>query len=65
MLRDWPKVYRKVKKLRGMSLKEKVMFAQALAATPEERLQMQDQYLRSLNLYSYWERKKSGFRSSE
>ena len=63
MLKDWPKVYRKIEGLRGMSLKEKVLFAQALAATPQERLEMQDQYLRSLGLYSYWERRKLGFKS--
>jgi hypothetical protein len=63
MLKNWPEVYQKVKKLRGLSVKEKVMFAQALAATPEERLQMHDQYLRSLSLYSYWDRKKSDSKS--
>lgn len=46
-----------------MSTKEKVLLAQALAATPQERLEMQDQYLRSLGLYSYWDRKKLGFKS--
>ena len=48
-----------------MTVKEKVMFAQALAATPQERLEMQDNYLRSLGLYSYWDRKKLGFKSLE
>ena len=65
MLKDWPKVYQKARKLRGMTLKEKVMFAQALAATPQERLELQDNYLRSLGLYSYWDRKKLGYKSLE
>jgi hypothetical protein len=64
-LKDWPKVYRKLKKLRGVTLKEKVLLAQGLAATPEERLQMHDNHLRSLGLYSHWDRKKCGFKLSE
>jgi hypothetical protein len=60
--KDWPKVYRKLKGMRGMSQKEKVLLAQGLAATPEERLRMHDDNLRSLGLYSHWDRKKSGFK---
>lgn len=62
-LKDWPKVYQKIKRMRGATLKEKVLLAQGLAATPEERMQMHDSYLRSLGLYSHWERKKYGFKS--
>jgi hypothetical protein len=62
-LKDWPKVYRRLKPLRGVSLKEKVLLAQGLATTPEERLRMHDDYLRSLGLYSHWQRKKFGFKS--
>ena len=36
-LKDWPKVYQKIKRMRGMTLKEKVLLAQGLAATPDER----------------------------
>ena len=61
MLKDWPKVYRKIKRMRGLSQEEKALLAQALAATPEERWQMHDQFLRSFGLYSHWERKKLGF----
>jgi len=61
-LKDWQKVYQKLKRLRGLSLKEKVLLAQGLAATPDERLQMHDDHLRSLGLYSHWDRKKSGFK---
>ena len=60
-LKDWPKVYRKVKGMRGLSLEEKVLLAQALAATPEERWHMHDEFLRSFGLFSHWQRKKSGF----
>ncbi len=48
--------------MRGVTLKEKVLLAQGLAATPEERMQMHDDHLRSLGLYSHWERKKLGFK---
>jgi hypothetical protein len=61
MLKDWPRAYRKLRTMRGLSEEEKVLLAQALAATPEERWRMQDQYLQSFNLYSHWERKKLGF----
>jgi hypothetical protein len=61
-LKDWPKVYRKIKHLRGMTLKEKVLIAQGLAATLDERIQMHDDKLRSVGLYSHWDRIKSGFK---
>ena len=60
-LKDWPKVYARIKNMRGLSLEEKVLLAQGLAATPEERWQMHDQFLQSFGLYSHWERKKLGF----
>jgi hypothetical protein len=60
-LNDWPSVYRKIKPLRGLSDTEKALLAQALAATPEERWRMHDQFLRSFGLYSHWDRKKLGF----
>ena len=61
-LKDWPTVYQKLKRMRGMTPKEKVLLAQGLAATPEERLQMHDNHLRSLGLYSHWDRIKFGFK---
>lgn len=60
--KDWPKLLRRLEKMRGVSLKQKVLLAQGLAATPEERLAMHDEHLRSLGLYSHWERKKFGFK---
>ncbi len=61
-LKDWPKVYRKLRTMRGLSEEEKALLAQALAATPEERWRMHDEYLRSFGLYSHWERRKLGFK---
>jgi hypothetical protein len=60
--KDWPKVYRKLQPMRGLTQKEKVLLAQGLAATPDERLQMHDNHLRSLGLYSHWDRIKLGFK---
>lgn len=60
--KDWPQVLEKLKRLRGLTLKERVLLAQGLAATPEERLRIHDDGLRSLGLYSHWERKKLGFK---
>jgi len=62
MLKDWPIVYRKLRNMRKLSMEEKILLAQGLAATPEERLMMHDQFLRSFGLYSHWERKKLGFK---
>ena len=60
--KDWPKLLRKLSGMRGITLKEKVLLAQGLAATPEERLRMHDEHLRSLGLFSHWDRKKLGFK---
>ena len=49
----------------GLSEHEKILFARSLAATPDERWRMHETYLRSLNLYSYFERKKSASWSLE
>jgi hypothetical protein len=44
---------------------ERLLYARSLLATPDERWQMHENYLRSLNIFSYFERKKSGSWSSE
>jgi hypothetical protein len=51
MLKDWPKVYRKIKRLRGLDEHEKILFARSLAATSDERWRMSEMYLRSLGLW--------------
>ena len=45
-LKDWPKVYRKIEKMRGLDEHEKVLYARSVAATPDERWQMNVNYLR-------------------
>lgn len=51
MLKDWPKVYEKIKHVHGLSADEKVLYARSLAASPEERWAMNEQHLRSLGLW--------------
>lgn len=48
--------------MRGMSEEEKIMLARSLAATPDERWEMHENFLRSHGLFSHWERKASGFK---
>jgi len=62
MLKDWKRVYRRIRSLRGLSNEEKIMIARGLAATPDERWQMHENFLRSHGLFSHWERKAFGFK---
>jgi len=50
-LKDWPKVYRKIKRMRGLDEHEKILFARSLAATPDERWRMNETFLRSFGLW--------------
>ena len=50
-LKDWPKVFDRIKRVRGLDESEKVLYARSLAATPTERWQMNETYLRSLGLW--------------
>ena len=61
-LKDWRKVYRKLEGMRGMSNEERIQLARSLAATPDERWQMHENFLRSHGLFSHWERKAYGFK---
>jgi hypothetical protein len=58
-LKDWPKVYQKIKSVRGLDEHEKVLYARSLAATPDERWEMNEAYLRSLGLWGRSALKKS------
>ena len=46
----------------GLSEHEKILFARSLAATPDERWRMHENFLRSLNLYTRSARKAYGFK---
>ncbi len=50
----------KLSRVRGLSIEEKHLFARSLAATPDERWEMHQGFLRSLNLHKRSERKKRG-----
>lgn len=50
MLKDGPKVYAKIKRMRGLDEHEKILYARSLTATPDERWQMNVTFLRSLGL---------------
>ena len=50
-LKDWPKIYKRIKNMRGLDEHEKILFARFAAATPDERWQMNVNYLRSLGLW--------------
>jgi hypothetical protein len=51
MLKDWEEVYERIKDAPGLDEHEKVLFARSLAATPDERWEMNVRYLKSLGLW--------------
>ena len=55
----------KLKAIPHLDEAERLLYARSLLASPEERWEMHETYLRSLNLFSYFERKKSAFWSQE
>ena len=46
----------------GLSEHEKILFARSLAATPDERWRMHENFLRSHDLFTRSSRKKYGFK---
>ena len=52
---------RRIRGVKGLSLEEKLLFARSLAATPDERWQMHENFLRSHGLFKHSERKRFGF----
>ena len=57
------RVLRKIRNVRGLSQDEKYLFARSLAATPDERWRMHENFLRSHGLFTRSGRKKYGFKS--
>jgi hypothetical protein len=51
MLKDWQKVYRRIKRMRHLDEHEKILYARSLAATPDERWHINETFLRSLGLW--------------
>jgi len=64
-LRRLHAVAEKLKALPHLDEAERLLYARSLLATPDERWAMNETYLRSLNLFSYFERKKSASWSLE
>jgi hypothetical protein len=56
------RVFEKIRHVRGLSVDEKYLFARSLAATPDERWRMHQNFLRSHGLYTRSERRKFGFK---
>jgi hypothetical protein len=56
------RVLKKIRHVRGLSADEKYLFARSLAATPDERWQLHENFLRSHDLYTRSARKKYGFK---
>jgi hypothetical protein len=56
-------VYRRIRHLKGLSVEEKHLFAQSLAATPDERWKQHENFLRSHGLFTPSSRKRYGFKS--
>ena len=56
------RVLRKLRDFPGLSEDEKYLFARSLAATPDERWQLHENFLRSHDLYTRSARKKYGFK---
>jgi len=55
-------ILKRIKNVRGLSEDEKYLFAKSLAATPDERWQMHQNFLHSHDLFTRSARKKYGFR---
>jgi len=53
---------RQLKNADGLSAHEILLFARSLAATPDERWRMHENFLRSLNLFTRSSRKAYGFK---
>jgi len=55
----------KLKALPHLDEAERLLYARSLLATPQQRWEMHENYLHLLNLFSYFERKKSASWSQE
>jgi hypothetical protein len=56
------RILRKIRGVRGLSADEKYLFARSLAASPDERWRMHENFLRSHDLFTRSSRKKYGFK---
>jgi len=57
------RVLAKIRRVHGLSEDPKHLFSPSLAATPDERWQLHESFLRSHDLYTRSARRKYGFKS--
>jgi hypothetical protein len=65
MERKIRRVLRAIRGVPGLSEEEAQLFARSLAASPDERWRMHENFLRSHDLFTRSSRRKYGFKSSE
>jgi hypothetical protein len=58
------RVFARIRHVRGLSVEEKYLFARSLAATPDERWRMHQNFLRSLGLSTRSMQRRLGLLSS-
>ena len=56
------RILKNIRNVRGLSEEEKYLFARSLAATPDERWALHENFLRSHDLYTRFARRKYGFK---
>jgi hypothetical protein len=59
------RILRKIRGEPGLSEDERYLFARSLAASPDERWRLHENFLRSHDLFTRSKRKKYGFKSLE
>ncbi len=62
MEKKMARILRKIRNVPGLSEDERILFARSLAASPDERWRLHENFLRSHGLYTRSERKKYGFK---
>lgn len=63
MEKKMARILRKIRGTPGLSEDELLLFARSLAATPDERWRLHENFLRSHDLYTRSSRRKYGFKS--
>ena len=65
MEKKMARVLARIRRVRGLSVDEQYLFARSLAATPDERWRIHQDFLRSVGLSTRSRRKKYGLWLSE
>ena len=63
MEKKMDRILRRLRGEPGLSVDERLLFARSLAASPDERWRLHENFLRSHDLYTRSSRKKYGFKS--